>query len=119
MAIVNTNPIIRKDDNETKNSSFIRIISFNGLDSTENKTTLDVEFAFYLSKEKWLENWKDNRIKIYGLPNYRVKIGYNRSVDGVDIMQHIYTKLVEYLLLNFSDTWTIENISFDLSTPIE
>lgn len=115
MAIVNTNPVTRKDDDNVMDSSFIRITTYTINDHREGITDIDIQFRFYASKEKWIADWRKNSINVYGIDSYNMKITYSRENDGIDIMKFLYTKLVERLLT--IPTWSIDNIEFDLVEP--
>jgi hypothetical protein len=119
MAIINTNPVTRIDDDTVINSTWIRIIAFSGEDKSEAPSDTSIQFAFYASKEKWNADFRNNIIKVVGIGNdNKLTLPYSRIENGVDIPVYWYTKLVEYLLGVFP-TWSIDNISFDLDSPGE
>lgn len=117
MALTNTNEVIIKGTTGlTLNTTFIRVVSGLFVDNKENETIFDLEFAFFTSKEKWNEDYKANRIKINGIDRYRLKVSYSRTRDGVDILAHIYTKLIENLITIFP-TWDANKLVPELLEP--
>ena len=115
MAILNTNPIIREDDDHQLDSSFIRITTYTINDYKESHTDIDIQFRFYASKEKWIAAWRQNAIQVQEEKEYHLKIPYSREEHGIDIMGFLYTKLIEHLLA--IPSWSIDNIEFDLASP--
>jgi len=120
MALNNGNQIAIEgtDGQATLDSSFIRIIAFNGLDNNPNETTIDVQFAFYSDKNKWIEDWRKNIIKVEGIDKYRLNVKYSRIDDGIDILAFIYTKLIGYLITLFPD-WDVSKLVPELQNPNE
>jgi len=118
MALWNYNTIYRTDDDSSINSSFIRIISYNVLDSKENMSNINMQFAIYKDKEKWLSDWRTNALIIKNIGNNnKLNVVYNRSIDGVDIMYVLYEKLIKNLLTKFPQ-WDPSLLSFELTPPI-
>jgi len=120
MALINTNQISIKgtDGEATLDSSFIRALAFNGVDNRENEINFVVKFAFYANKDKWIENSQKNEIKVEGIDVDRLQISYSRTRDGIDILAHIYTKIVEHLISKFPE-WDPELIVPELQEPID
>lgn len=117
MAIINTNPVQRIDDDTILNSTWIRIINYSGEDRSEAPSSTNIQFAFYASKEKWDSGWITNIIRVNGIGHDNtLTLPYSREDNGVDIPMYWYSKLIEHLLTIFPD-WSIENFELDIYEP--
>jgi hypothetical protein len=113
--LLNTNTINTYSTDYEMTSSYIRIFNQNSMDDRIGNTKMNIEFGFYMNKDKWASDCIYNSFYIKKPNGDRLKsnitLYYNMTSSpyGTNIIEHLYSGVKDYLLENFP-TWDPEKI---------